>query len=464
MSIRQDTTADKGGHGLVAERLYAVIHEQWEAWWATMTAQGGLPSALETLEAAVTDLVRHLGQQLVEHLAAAVEPTGSPVCAVCQTPLRQVAPARPFSGTGLWGDYQLTRAYYVCPAGHGSATPADAAGGLGREHVTPALAAQLCRLVVELPFDQAATLAQELLGVAVDGDTLRRLAEGVGQVAELTEQAAQATVAAGSVPAPTGPGPTGLLVALDGAMVHTDGAWHEVQVGVCQALQQGATERGEPAKPPDYCVEVSGRPAFWTRLYAHAAALGVESRHCQRVVILGDGAHWIWEEAPAYFGGAGKAVMEIVDFYHAAEHVWTVARALYPADAAGAAAWAEPLVTTLRDQGPAPVQAALAAVFPNDPAGAAVVERERGYFAYHAARMDYPRYHRDGLPIGSGLVESAGKVVLKQRLSQGGMRWTRAGAQAVATLRAWHRSGRWTALWASRPLIQRVPSRRRCAA
>ncbi|MCY0898976.1 MAG: hypothetical protein OWU33_08580, partial [Firmicutes bacterium] len=220
----------------------------------------------------------------------------------------------------------------------------------------------------------------------------------------------------------------------------------------------------EPVGPPDYCVEVSGRSAFWARLYTHAAAAGVESRHCQRVVVMGDGAHWIWEEAPTYFGGAGKEVIEIVDFYHAAEHVWTVAHALYPADEAGAAAWAKPLVTALREQGPAPVQAALAAVHPDNPGGAAVVERERGYFAYHAARMDYPRYQREGLPLGAGRVDSACTVVLKQRLSQGGMRWTRAGAQAVATLRAWHRSGRWAALWASRPLIQRVPPKRRCAA
>lgn len=178
---------------------------------------------------------------------------------------------------------------------------------------------------------------------------------------------------------------------------------------------------------------------------------------------MGDEAHGIGDEAPAYFGGAGKEVIEIVDLYHA-EHVWTVGHALYSADEAAAAAWAEPLVTALREQGPAPMQAALAAVHLDDPKAVAVAERERGYFAYHAARMDYPRYQREGPPIGSGLVESAGQVVLRQRLSQGGMRWTRAAAEAPATLRAWHRSGRWAALWASRPLTQRVPPKRRCVA
>ncbi|MCY0879292.1 MAG: hypothetical protein OWU84_10165 [Firmicutes bacterium] len=253
-------------------------------------------------------------------------------------------------------------------------------------------------------------------------------------------------------------------MALDGAMVQTDGAWHEVQVGVCQAWQPTAAGTWVPAGPPDDCVEVGGRAAFWPRLSTHAVAAGVESRACRLIALIGDGAHGIWEEAGAYFCGSGKQVVEILDFSQAAEHVWTVAHALFPADEAAAAAWAAPLVAALRDQGPAPVQAALAALAPPDPAAAAVVARERGYFAYHADRMDYPRYRRLGLPIGSGTVESACKVVWKQRLSQGGMRWRRAGVQAVATLRAWHRSGRWTELWASHPLRQQVPPYRRCAA
>ncbi|MCY0879802.1 MAG: hypothetical protein OWU84_12800 [Firmicutes bacterium] len=97
------------------------------------------------------------------------------------------------------------------------------------------------------------------------------------------------------------------------------------------------------------------------------------------------------------------------------------------------AAWAEPLVA-------APRQAALAALVPSDPAAA--VAWKRRDFAYRAARMDYPRHRRLGLPLGSGTVQSACKVLWKPRLSQGRVRWRRAGAQAVATLRAWSRSGR----------------------
>jgi hypothetical protein len=208
---------------------------------------------------------------------------------------------------------------------------------------------------------------------------------------------------------------------------------------------------------PDYCVGLEARPTFWQGLYAHAAAQGLESRRSELIVLLEDGAHWTWDDARANFGGHGKMVVEILDSDHAAEHVWAVGPCPVSGGRRSGAAWAGPLLAALPDQGPEPLQAALAARAPSDAAAVAVVQRERAYFAYHADRVDDPTYRRPGLPIGSGTVDSAGKVVLKQRVSQDGMRWTARGAQALATLRAWHRSGHWAALWASRPLTPRVP-------
>ncbi|MCL8208835.1 MAG: hypothetical protein K6V97_12300 [Actinomycetia bacterium] len=233
------------------------------------------------------------------------------------------------------------------------------------------------------------------------------------------------------------------MVAIDGAMVHTDGAWHEAKAGICQALRRIRAGTWDRTGTPDYCVGLEARPAFWQRRSAQTAAQDVESRRCDLVVLLGDGAPWIGDDARGYFGGPGKQVVESLDDDHAAEHVWAVAHALYPDDAAAAAAWAGPHLAALPDQGPS-LQAALAALTPSD-AAAAVVQWEGADCAYHAGRRDYPACRRPGLPVGSGTVERAGKVVLKQRVSQGGMRWTAAGAQAFATLRAWHRTGRWAA-------------------
>jgi hypothetical protein len=102
------------------------------------------------------------------------------------------------------------------------------------------------------------------------------------------------------------------------------------------------------------------------------------------------------------------------------------------------------------------VLAALDALVPPDAAAAKVVATTRAYFADNAARMAYPRFGAQQLPIGSGAVESLCKSLIEARLKHAGMRWTPAGAQAVATLRALSLSGAWEAFWAGHPLRARL--------
>lgn len=248
-----------------------------------------------------------------------------------------------------------------------------------------------------MPFDQIPALVAPVLGALVDGDTIRRVVEAIGAVAE------------------------------------------------------AADERLTPQGDPDYCVGLDPRSAFWPRLYAHALAAGVADPRCQVVALSGDGAHWIWEQGAAYFGTPDRDCVEILDFYHAAEHVSTVAHTVWGEGSPDAAAWITATLHTLKAAGPAPLLAALAALVPATAAAQAVVTRETAYVTYHQTRMQYPTYQARGLPIGSGRVEGACKTLVKTRLSQSGMRWRRRGAQAVATLRALARSGRWDAVWATQP-------------
>lgn len=148
--------------------------------------------------------------------------------------------------------------------------------------------------------------------------------------------------------------------------------------------------------------------------------------------VVGDGARWIWDLAAEHFGER----TEVVDFYHAAEHVWAVARAVYGADADEARIGATVAIRALRDVGAAPVRAALAALRPETAAAAEVVRVERGYFATNADRMDYPAIAARRLPIGSGAVESSAKHVVQQRMKRPGQRWSERGARAMLALRA----------------------------
>jgi len=103
---------------------------------------------------------------------------------------------------------------------------------------------------------------------------------------------------------------------------------------------------------------------FWWRVYVEARRRGLGTPAVRSVVVLGDGAHWIWDRARAFLGLPGVEVVEIVDIYHAYGYLWAVGNALYGAGSLRAAAWVEPLKDQLYLHGAAPVLAALTALAP----------------------------------------------------------------------------------------------------
>src|SRR5271157_135816 len=147
-----------------------------------------------------------------------------------------------------------------------------------------------------------------------------------------------------------------------------------------------------------------------------------------KVIYLGDGAAWTWEIARTCFPQA----IQILDFYHASEHVVALAQAVYT-DPGTARNWAlrwqsliyESELDTVLTEARAATDANLS------PEG----ERQVNYLENHRPRMDYRRYRANGWFIGSGIVEAGCKHVVGQRLKQSGMFWTEAGASAVLNLR-----------------------------
>jgi hypothetical protein len=173
----------------------------------------------------------------------------------------------------------------------------------------------------------------------------------------------------------------------------------------------------------------------------------------QRVVVLADGAAWIWLQARCQLACSGVEVVEILDFYHASQHLAQAAVAAYGAQSEVGRKWLDIHCHLLRHQGVAPVLAALAGLQARDDAGADVLRRVHGYVEMNAARMNYPAFRERLFPIGSGAIESTVKNLIQQRQTLAGMRWTGEGAHAVANLRALHRSlGRWATFWQTMPL------------
>ena len=316
-----------------------------------------------------------------------------------------------------------------------------------RARLSPGLAAWVARLGGLTDFREAADLLAEYAGVALGAETVRRHTERLGAALADAEDAAAARVErAREAAGPVDPAPGDLVVELDGVMTRYLGGWHEVKVGAVGGIVDGATTA------LSYVAAREGPDRFGPRLLAEAARRGALDvvgwdgplrgrglARLRRVVVLGDGARWIWELAAEHFGER----IEIVDYYHAAEHLWDVARALHPDAPAAAAAWAAPLARHLRDDGVAPILDALgAAAAPAGSPAADLLRRERAYFRANAARMAYPTFRAAGLPIGSGAVESAARHVIQLRMKRPGMRWADHGGRAIAALRATMRSGR----------------------
>ena len=345
------------------------------------------------------------------------------------------------------GPLTFPRPWYHCARCHHGFSPVDAARAVPpRVRISPALEAWLVRLTVATPPREAAAVLTDLTGLVVHPDTRRERTTAIGAALAAAAEAAIAQVqATREAAAPVDPPPGTLVVETDGAMVRYRDGWHEGTLGVV-----GGTADGQVVAP-SYVVARELAEQFGPRLLAAAARRGAlavgrwegpptrpDRAVLRPVHVVGDGAPWIWNLAAEHFGER----TEVVDCYHAAAHVWTVAHALYGEDTDETRSGATVAVRALREVGVAPVRAALAATRAPTGAAAAVMRVERGYFTTNAARMDYPAIAAQGLPIGAGAVESSARHVVQHRMKRPGQRWSDRGGRAMLTLRARAASGR----------------------
>ncbi len=403
-----------------------------------------------------------VGRQVLGQVVAAraALPQERPPCPACGGRLRLVAQARRRDLQGLVGDYTLRRSTYHCDGcGQGHA-PLDAELGLGAGALSPGLARVVCRGGIDDSFSEATDLLAETLGVQVRSDLERRTTERMGAVAEAAQQAAIAAVRQGQAP----PAPEGVMlvvVAVDGVQAPLLDGWHEMKVGRVAPLGPALRHHADSGRthlargPSVCCAGLETAALFWYRVTAVAGDGGL-GRATRTVVARGDGADWIWRHAAQFVGAPSREVVEIVDIYHAYEHLWTVGNAVFGRDTLPARVWVERLKDRLYEEGAVPVRAGLDALAAPTEAAAEAVRTAREYFADHAARMDYPAFVARHFPVGSGAIESMCKMLIEEREKGSGMRWSAQGAQAVATLRALHRSGQWAAFWRQHPQRQRL--------
>jgi hypothetical protein len=337
------------------------------------------------------------------------------------------------------GVVTLERPWYRCPGcGHGW-SPTDRTLGVDRRQVSPGVQAWVADLAAGQTFREAVGVLQELTGVTLSPETVRRVTEAQGTAVAEAQAATAAAVQQQRAPVEPVDRPAGdLAIEVDGVMVRYADGWHEVKLGVVGGVCHGrltaksyVAARADPVTfGPLLVAEAARRGALDIVEHAVADLAQPGLARLRPVTVIGDGAPWIWNLAAEHFGEC----TEIVDLFHVAEHLWTTAHALY-ADTEAAAAWAHARIAELREQGPRPVAQALRQAVPGTAEAAAVCRRTRGYLTTNGARMDYPSYRDRGLPLGSGAVESSAKSVVQLRMKRPGMRWSEPGARAILTLR-----------------------------
>lgn len=417
--------------------------------WSSGVAEERAPTAIE-IEDSLCEWLHQLGEEAQKVVLGGLDvyqPKGKQPCPECGEEIYWKRYESRNYITAL-GTLELERAYYYHGACRCGWLPLDERLGLGASELSPRVQEMVSYLGGFMPFEQAQAYLEKYQRIQVSHDTVNTTTVAVGralrdkQEAEVQLAWETARLPACEVDTP----PQRLYVSADGINhLLPDGQGHEIKVAAVYVTEERQTSKGETeihAVDIDYVVATTGEELA-KAAYLRAVKRGAEL--AEQIIVLGDGAPWIWNRVAAMF--PARQTTEVVDFYHASEYLWGAAQATWGQDSNAAQAWSEQQCHALKHEGPAPVLQALTTLTPNNTAWPEPLEKALSYFENQTPRMQYPDYIEQGLQIGSGSAESGVKQVVGVRMNQAGMRWNAEHAEAVAHVRAIILSGRWDSFW-----------------
>jgi hypothetical protein len=391
---------------------------------------GAVP--VEQAEQAAAEVARACGAAVVARLVPSTagrrSNQGSGLRCACGGRARFVGYRTRGVGT-LYGVVTVERAYYHCPKCGRGQLPWDDQQGLNARLWTPGVKALVTQVAARLPYQESVDLLSETLGFEIEDSSADEVVQEVGGRLRAQQTALMGALECGESEPSIAAAPRRLYVGMDGTSAHIDGGWHEVKTGVVYEGKPG--EDGlDTVHHARYVAVQECSEQFGGRLYALAAQAGVTLGG--EAVVIADGAEWIWNVAAHHYPEA----TQVVDYWHACEHVHALGRAYYGEGSRQGQRWAREHCRALKQQGPGKLLGALARMRPKSAEQAEAVRLERGYFGRNRQRMQYHKFRAAGMMIGSGPVEAACKVVVGQRLKGAGMRWSAAGADAMLAARA----------------------------
>jgi len=429
------------------------------------------PSAMGAIEKAVDRVSlqcrRRALQCLVQQQAARQDLN----CPRCGAALLVQANHRLRQLHACFGSIQFTRAYGFCPGCGDYFYPADAALGLQARAPASPRVQELCALTaLRAPAGQAQEDVRRLTGIDLDPSTLHREARRQGQRAlarrDRDEQMTQTPsgIAQLASRALRMPSRFTLVIEIDAWNIRErdnwgktqalrkagqdTGRWHWVYTATIFRLDQRATTTsGRPViAQRGYVATRRGVDSFQRQLHAEALQRGLTM--AELVLILGDGALWIWNIATDRF----KNARQRVDLHHVKQHLWALAHQIHGEGTVVAKEWVEPFLRWLeqRHNGPLDVIQSLERLrttlrkITHEQRQA--IDREIGYFQAHKNRMDYKSGKALGQPVGSGAIESTCSQY-QRRFKLTGQFWSLSGDEAFLALATLHRNGRWNQIF-----------------
>jgi hypothetical protein len=356
------------------------------------------------------------------------------------------------------GPVRLSRPYYLCPHCSKGQHPVDSELGVADRESSPGVRRMEAMVGSNAPFGRGCEPMKVLAGLEVTPKAIERTAEAIG--ADIAQRELQEIARAKQLvlPAISKQNIPKLYVLMDGTGVPVVAAETQGRVGKiagqrahtreCKLgsvfTQTTVDDEGWPIRDPDsttYTGAIESAEAFGPRIYTEAWRRGWEWATLR--IVIGDGALWIWNLADLHFPGA----IQIVDLYHARQHLWAVAALLFPNDSTHQQRW---MITSqyLLDSGQIErLVKRLKKIDFTNPEISQKLLLEADYFERNAPRMRYPEFRKRSLFVGSGVVEAGCKTVIASRLKCSGMFWTVAGANAIIALRCCLLNGRFEDFW-----------------
>jgi len=418
---------------------------------------------LEAVEMALRTTMHRAGAAALTQLLQFPEPAADQRAIPCpcghQARYRELRSRRILTALG---EVELSRPWYLCPHCHNGQFPVDSQLDVANHDHSPGVRRMQAVVGHDSPFDHGRQQMKVLAGLEVTAKSVERTAEAIGADIAQREQDEIREIVQLDLPIIVGEPIPILYVQMDGTGVPVVGKETEGRKGKtdahpartreaklgCVFTQTTWDREGFAIRDPDsttYTGAIETAEDFGKRIYREAWNRGWS--RAEKKVVMGDGAEWIWNLANLHFPGA----VQIVDLYHARQHLWDLARTLYPNEPVKQQAWMKVHQKRLLDKGKIEkLVCSLRSIESSNPDLVERVRIEADYLERNAERMRYPKFRRQHLFVGSGVIEAGCKTVIGSRLKRSGMFWTVRGANSILTLRCCHLNGRFEDYWESR--------------